>query len=168
MSVYTPNMKASELSSGPGALSFLIEDPLRPGEIPPAMIKDPSVPIFYHGQFLQDSDLNILFIKDALQGVDPTHLTYEVGFFYGGTDLFSPIGNRHREPYAVRIGRYRPNFIVGDKWLTGRYAVRWTYRIKESDVDQKAYTLFWLETSGVVDNKIISPMQDIPATVVVL
>jgi hypothetical protein len=168
MPVYSPSLRAETLQSGPGATGFYIEDPLRLGEIPPAFIPDPAVPVFFHGQFLADEDLNVLFCKDGVSSYEPFDLTYSVGFFYDGTYDYRPIGNPVREALSLRVGRYRPNFIMGDKWLTGRYAIRWTYRVNAEDTESIAGTFFWLKTAGVYDRKPVLPNYDLNATVVVI
>jgi hypothetical protein len=168
MPVYTPSLQASVLESSPVTTGFYIEDPAKPGQTPPAMKRNPDLPVFYHGQFLEDKDLNIIFCSQGTLGLEPLQLSYAVGFFYEGTDRFSPIGNPNREPLFLRVGRYRPSFIVGDKWYTGRYAIRWTYTLLHEDTPRETWSLFWLDTEGVLDKKASMPLFDLPATVVVI
>jgi hypothetical protein len=166
MPVYTPSLKADELSAGLGANTFYIEDPAQPGMDPPVMIENPEVPVFIHGQMLLDTELITPFYLEG-ELTTPRYIKYDVGFFYEGTDRFSPMDSRLREPFEVRVGLFCPRFIVGQKWLTGRYAIRWTYRFNDTDPYSTKDTLLFIKTAGVFDRKPHTPQVDIPASVTV-
>jgi len=168
MTAYVPNISKESLNKTPAEGGFYIEDPLYPGQVSPVLIENPQIPILKHGMFLTDGDLNIVFRNSMQDPFSPYDISYAVGFFFPEGDDFYPLGFAERVPLKLREGRFRPNFIVGDTWYTGRYAIRWKYRVHQEETPREVDTLFWVKSAGASDRKITSPYMDIRATVVII
>lgn len=168
MTAYVPNISKESLCKAPAEGGFYIEDPLYPGQVPPVMKENPAIPVLKHGMFLTDADLNIAFRDTSQAPFSPYDVSYAVGFFFPEGEVFNPIGYTERVPLKMREGLFRPNFIVGDSWFTGRYAIRWEYQVRAEDAPRTVDTLFWVKSAGVSDKRIASPYMDLAATVVIV
>jgi hypothetical protein len=89
---------------------------------------------FSLGYRLMDGDLNIEFQRKLsfaygpLSSYNPFTLYYEIGTIDSSL-VYTRMGPTNRIPYEMKVGHYRANFIVGDKWPTGTYRITWTYQV---------------------------------------
>lgn len=167
MSVFTPTLSREELSSGPGATEFRIEDPAHVGEVPPVLIRNSAVPVYMQGEVLDLSDLNIQFFKDGIIAISPFSLTFSIGYLQQG--VFKPVGPLVRQPLMLRVGRFCPNFKVGTFWKVGDYLIRWVYQMSDGSTPVTIDTPFRVNTLGVVsDRTTLTGVLELSATVVIL
>ena len=109
----------------------------------------PSGPTFVQGFRMQGDVLDILFLNKEGEDVSPFAVTYALGT--ASPYDFNPIGSPERKPLMPRIGRYRPNFMVGDDWYTGAYECRWSIIINEGDAPAYRSVPFNVCTAGTSD-----------------
>ncbi len=83
---------------------------------------------------LMDQDLNIEFQRKLsfaygpLSSYNPFTLFYEIGTEDSNL-IYTRMGPTNRIPYEMKVGHYRANFIVGNKWPVGNYRIIWTYQL---------------------------------------
>ena len=112
--------------------------------------------------------LDIVFMDAQGDYVSPSSIFYAVCALddFGYEHV---IGIEDRLPLNVRTGRFSPNFIIGVKWYTGNYRLRWSYKISTLDTVLVRNIDFEVVSSGVYDVRMVGlGLFNIRATVLVV
>jgi len=114
---------------------------------------------FKQGYRLGDDDLIKTFYRNSVyysnstgNFYSPYWISYEVGRFREDLNSYDPIGSLFRIPIELDTGVFRPNFIIGDKWDTGVYELKWKFKVSANAAEEKESVMFEVITEGILDS----------------
>ena len=120
------------------------------------------------GAKVEPGILDVVFMDTIGNYVSPYILLYTVYAIdaFGYEHL---VGEPDRMPLSVRTGRFSPNFIIGEKWKTGTYRIKWCYFLSSTDSELFRDIDFEVVSSGVYDVRMVGlGLFNIKATVLVV